>query len=127
VALEDSRLRLNDLGQRPEAAALAVRRAAPLEPAEELRLLLERSEELEGEPALADSRYADERDELRLPLLAHAGDRGDEGRQVAVSANERPELAKVHAQAHREHLPGRLGLGRDLQLDGRRLSVVDRP
>ena len=126
VALEDPGLGFHDLGQRPEADALAVGQALPLEPAEQLRLLLEGSEELENEPALADPRHADERDELRLTLLAHSRDGGDEGRQVAVPADERPELAKVHAQSRREHLPGRLCLRRDLQLDGRRLAVVDR-
>ena len=64
--LEDSGLRLDHLAERPEGHAFAVRKRAAVAPEHEAELArLDRLEELEDEPALADPRDADEREELR--------------------------------------------------------------
>jgi hypothetical protein len=122
VRLEDARLRLHHLPERPEADALAVRERAALTPSDQLRPLLQALEQLPDEPALADAGDADERGELRLVLATHAVDRGEERLQLVRAADERraSDLAHVDAQASlrlerrpdadRLHLP----LGRDL-------------
>jgi len=69
VGLEDAGLPLHDLCERPEAGAFAVGQRAPLPPGREVRLRLDRAEELVDEARLPDSRNADERDELE-PSLA---------------------------------------------------------
>src|SRR6185295_17594496 len=64
VGLEDPRLRLHHLRQRPVADTLAVRQRTPLAPERQLAAALDRLEELADETTLADSRDADQRDEL---------------------------------------------------------------
>ena len=49
VALEDSRLRLDDLAERPERHALAVGQAPPLSPRDQPGLVVHEPEELEHE------------------------------------------------------------------------------
>ena len=56
VVLVDSRLRLDDLAERPERDAVAVREAAAVAPGDDLLVLLDGLAELRDEPALADSR-----------------------------------------------------------------------
>src|SRR5205823_14760077 len=70
LALEDPRVRLHHLAERPEGDAVAVRQAAPVAPRRERFLLLQAAVQLEDEPALADTRHADQRHELRRALLA---------------------------------------------------------
>jgi hypothetical protein len=71
VAFSHARLGLDDLSERPEGHALAVREAASGAPRE--RLAHARCiSELVDEPRLADSRCADEGHELGRSLLAHA-------------------------------------------------------
>ena len=65
VGLEDAGLRLDHLAERPVADAFAVGQRASLPPGRQLPAALDRLEELVDETALADSRHADERDELR--------------------------------------------------------------
>ena len=65
VGLEDPRLRLHHLRQRPVADALAVGKRPSLPPVRQLPAALDRLEQLAGETALADPRHADQSDELR--------------------------------------------------------------
>ena len=64
IGLEYPGLGFDDLGERPQRDALPVRQATALTPADEVRIGVDVMEELEDEPALADARFADERDEL---------------------------------------------------------------
>ena len=57
-------------------------------PRDELREPLDHLVQLEHEPALADSRNADDRDELRRALREHAGERILEQGDLATSADE---------------------------------------
>ena len=96
VALEDAGLRLDHLAERPEGDAVAVGQAAALPPGDQVRRALDRLEELEHEPALADPRHADERDELRRALVRHAGRaRPRAARPRARATDER--CAPLHA------------------------------
>ena len=72
VALEDAGLRLDDLGERPERNPIAVRERASLPPRDEVSGRVDSAKELEDNSALADSGHADECDELRRALRAHA-------------------------------------------------------
>ena len=75
VGLENPRLRLDHLAERPEGHSLAIRERAAVSPVDEPEITgLDRLEELEHEPALADTGHSDERDELRLALADHAGE-----------------------------------------------------
>ena len=127
VRLEDSRLRFDDLAQGPECDAVAVGKAAPLPPVDDVGVLLDRPEELEDKPALADSGHADEGEELRLPLLARAGECARKHIELAGAADERHPVQPLDADAGSRlpclpdgHRP-RLALGRD-RLGG---TVVD--
>jgi len=73
VRLENSRLGLDDLAERPEGDSLAVRQRTALSPGNQLRVGRDVVEELEYEAALADARHADERHELRRSVLARSG------------------------------------------------------
>ena len=129
VGLEDSRLRLHDLRQRPEADAFAVRKRAALAPGREVRLGLDRLEELVDEPRLADPRDADEGDELELTLRAGAFERVAERVELALAPEERRAgLRQVDAEARArlERLPDRDRLRLALGLDRLGLAVVDR-
>jgi len=76
VRLEDPRLGLDHLRKRPEGDAVAIGERATTTPEDDAEVTaLDRLEELENEPALADSRHADERDELRPALPRHAAER----------------------------------------------------
>ena len=78
VVLEDARLCLDDLGQRPEGHSLAVGKRPALAPRDEFGVLLDRSEQLEDEPALADPGDADDCDQLGRALLADTPKSRDE-------------------------------------------------
>ena len=100
VALEDPGLRLDHLGERPVADALAVGQRATLSPVGELRLLVDYLPELVHEAALADPGHADERDELRRTLLARAGKSAGQQVELAAAADERRSgLPEVDAEA----------------------------
>ena len=64
IRLEDSRLRLRHLGKCPVGHALAVGERTALPPVRQLLLRVDECVELVDEPALADSRHADQGDEL---------------------------------------------------------------
>ena len=66
LGLEDPRVRLHDLPDRPERDASAVRQRASLTPDNEVGILVDDAIELVNEAALAHARHADERDELWL-------------------------------------------------------------
>src|SRR5262249_20977969 len=71
VGLEDSRLRLDDLAERSVRENVAVRRRARLAPPDEqlfAGMRVDPAGELQDEPALADARFPDERQELGCPL-----------------------------------------------------------
>src|SRR5439155_3542065 len=72
VGVEDPRLSLDHLADRPEGDALAVRKAASLTPVDEFRIALHGLKELPHETALADSWDAHQRDELRSDLCAYS-------------------------------------------------------
>ena len=83
-------MRLDHLGERPVRDAFAVGQAPALTPVDELGLALDHREELGDEPALADARDADERDELGRSLLrAPAGARPRGGSTSLLASDER--------------------------------------
>src|SRR5512143_19189 len=70
VALQDPGLSLDDLGQGPEAHAVAIRERTTLKPGDfRISAVFSASPQLFDDPGLANPRCADQRDELRLPLL----------------------------------------------------------
>ena len=105
VGLEDPGLRLDHLAERPERHAFAVRKRAAVAPVDEPEVSgLDRLEELEDEPALADARDADERDELRLAARGSRGRRSRAGAlSSCVAADER--RAADAARRRRAHVP----------------------
>ena len=64
VGFEDAALLTDNLGERRERDALSVRAHVPVAPDRELGLGLEVLSQLRDEPALADTRHADDRHEL---------------------------------------------------------------
>src|SRR5207237_6430676 len=86
VALEDPRLRLDDLAERPERHALAVGEAAALAPGDQLRFVIHEPEELADDARLPDARDTDDRDELRGELVADAAEDRAQQRELAVTA-----------------------------------------
>ena len=88
VPLEDARLRLDDLRERPERDAVAVGEAAPLAPGDELGVGVDDLRELVDEPALAHPRDGDERDELRDSLVARALEGVAQDDELALAADE---------------------------------------
>ena len=102
ILLVDSGLRLDDLAERPERDSVAVREAATLAPGDQLGVGLDDPRELEDEATLADPRHADERDELRCPLVArHGVERVPHDAELALAADELPAclVRDVHAES----------------------------
>ena len=89
VGLEDARLGLDDLPQRPECDPLPVRQAAPLPPACQLRLRLHIGEQLRDQPALAHTRLAHHRHQLHRALLRRPLERPDQQRLLQLAADQR--------------------------------------
>ena len=94
VGLEDARLRLRHLAERPEADALAVWQAAALAPGDQLGQRLDDREQLGDEPALADPGNA------RRASRAAA-------RAPAARARARPRAARPRPPARRAPRAGR--------------------
>ena len=95
IALEDPGLGLDHLPERPIADALAIGQRAPLPPANQLRLALDRGRELLHEAALAHPRDADDRDQLRLALSSSTRKRAEQLVQLAHPPDQlrpRPQL-----------------------------------
>ena len=89
VGLEDARLRLDDLAQRPERDPLPVGQAAPLPPPRQLGLRLQVGEQLCHQPALAHPRLADDRDQLHRALLRRPLERPDQQRLLQLPTDQR--------------------------------------
>ena len=133
VGLEDACLRLDHLGERPEADALAVGKRAALAPEDELGVLLaafDRGHQLTDEAALPDAGDADERDELGRFLKSRARERALQQLELAFAADELGGalLSEVDAEtgARLYDLPDGDRLLLSLRLDRRGLAVVDR-
>jgi hypothetical protein len=130
VRLQDSRLRLHHLGERPVADALSIGERASLAPVGQLAAVRDVGEELADKATLADPRNADDRHQLRRTLLAHEGKRVDDLRELALAADERRALLRCEIDAEAcsggddfPHANRRL---LPLRLDRLVLRVVDR-
>src|SRR5919197_1825606 len=88
-------LGLDDLTQGPEGDSLPVRRRSPLAPANQLGSSIEGAEELAHEPALPDSRNADEGESLDRTGSLRAFEGLHEHRQLAPAVDERSGIAKT--------------------------------
>ena len=88
VGLEDARLGLDDLGERPEREPGAVRQAPPLAPDDRLRALRREALELDEQAGLADTRVADERHCLERPVGASSVEHVSQVREVVVAAED---------------------------------------
>ncbi len=72
VAVQNLRLRLEDLGERPEGDAGPVREAPAAHDARRRRTTRERGQELDGEAALSDAGLAVQRHEVRTAVRGNA-------------------------------------------------------
>ena len=108
IRLEDARVRLDHLGERPVRDALPVGQAPALSPVDELGLAFQHAEELGHQPALADARNSDERDELGRLLLARPLERVSEEVHLLLPSDERrsarPDV-DAEARAGLDRLP----------------------
>ncbi len=113
VGLEDPRVRLHDLAERPERDSVAVREAPSLPPMDHLRPVVDVPEQLGAQPALSDPGLADERHELDARVTRAAVEEpleqcllhlaSDEGRLPCpdqVGPEARPGLERP-VEAHR--------------------------
>ena len=111
VLLEDPRLRLDDLGQRPERGAVAVRETTALTPADHVRLGIDDPPHLVDQPALADTGHADDGDELRDPLVPRSTERVTQQAELDLATDEpRPGIVRdveAEARACVDDLPDR--------------------
>ena len=129
VSFEDPELRLHHLPERPEGDAVPVGEAAALPPGDQVRPALDQLVELEHEPALADSGYADQGDELGRPLLQHAAQGVPEQIHLAAPPDQPGPVDALDARPgpRCERLPRRDGPGLALRLDRVDLPILDRP
>jgi hypothetical protein len=129
VPLEDPRLRLDDLRDRPKSDSVAVREAPPLPPGDQVRVVVGDAGELVHEPALSHPWYADEGDELRDPLVAGAIERVDQDGELPLAPHElRIHMVhNVHSEARccLDGLPDRDRRRLPLRLHGGELAVRD--
>ena len=88
VLLENARLRLDDLAERPERDPVTVGEAASLAPGDELRVGIDDALELVDEPALADSGDADQRQKLRRALVTRAFECVPNDAELALAPDE---------------------------------------
>jgi len=112
IGLEDACLRLHHLADRPEGDSLAVRQRAALPPVDDqVGVGVHRLGELPYEPALADARDADERDQLCPPLAQGAREPVREPVELLAAADELGaaplEDVDAVAGARSERLPHR--------------------
>ena len=130
MLLCDPGLSLDDLGERPQRHAVAVRQAASLAPRYELRIGVDDPVELVHETALPDPWNADERHELRRALVPRAIEGVADDAKLTVTSDQRRArlVCDVDAEARmrREACPDCDGLGLALRLEGSALLVVDR-
>ena len=130
VRLEDARLGLHDLAERPERDAVAVRQAPSLAPADEIRPAVDLLAELPDEPALSDAGLGDDGDELRRRLAQRTRERLAEQRELGVAADEERLGSKlgVHpeAAARRRRSPHRYRILLALRRNGLERLESDR-
>ena len=88
VLLQNARLRLDDLAERPERDPVTVGKAASLAPGDELRVGIDDAIEFVDEPALADSGDADEREELRRALVTRSLECVSDDAELALAPDE---------------------------------------
>ncbi len=128
VGLEDARVCLDDLAERPERDAVAVRWAPALSPVDELRPVVDPRAELGEQSRLADAWLACDRDELDLRLTDHALERVLEQTELAVAADERRRRRRFRVDSEtarrRQRSPGRNGIAFALELERRQLLVA---
>ena len=89
VALEDARVRLDDLAERPERDSVAVRETASLPPADELRATVHVAQKLGDLSRLADARLSDDGDELHRAVANSPVEEPGEERSLDVATDER--------------------------------------
>ena len=95
VALQDSRLRLDHLPERPEADAVAVRERAALAPASQARRAERRLRcSSRDEARLADAGDAQDRDELRRTFGGGPREPLVQGGELPLAADERRAMAR---------------------------------
>ncbi len=128
VGLEDPRLRLHHLGERPEGHAVAVRQRATLPPQDDVGDRLDVGLELGDQTALADPRNPDDGDELRRGLCAGSVERVDELIDLTTPADEGRlggDGLRAHSCPRVERLPDREGLGLPFGLYALELTELD--
>ena len=109
---------LQHLDHRPVRDPLAVGEAAA---ADDRRL--DRSQNLRGQPGLADAGIADDRDQLAALLGPHALPRFPDERELALTSDERRLVPPLRRVAHAQEPVGGNRLGLALQLE--RLDRLD--
>jgi hypothetical protein len=131
VGVQDARLSLDHLTQRPKRDPLAVGKTAPLAPGDQLRLSIHDGMQLAHQPGLAhpglpDDSYQLHRGFANGPLV----DAGEQG-QLDLAANQRrrrrPIYVDPRAAAGRVRPPDRQRLGLALDPDRRQRLVVEQP
>ena len=130
VRLEDPGVGLDDLAERPEGDAVAVREAAALAPVHELGAVVHPGPELREQARLADARLTGDRDELDLRLADHALEGVLQQAQLAAAADERCRRRRLGVDAEaarrRKRVPGGNGIALALELERGKLLVADR-
>ena len=128
VGVEDAGVRLHDLAQRPEHDPLPVGQAAALAPRDQLvRKLRQRSEQLGDEPALAETRLADDRHEPGRTGGEHVVEATAQLAELRLPADKRrparPDQIQAEARLRRQHAEGASALCLALQLG--RLELLE--
>ena len=130
VLLEDAGLGLEDLPQRPQRDSVAVGEAATLAPRDDLGIGVDDSLQLEDEPALADARNPDERQELRRSLVTRSFERVPDDAELPLASDQlRARLVRnvdTEARSSSDGLPDGDWVGLALRFDGLGVLVVDR-
>ena len=128
VGLEDARLCLDDLAERPEREAVAIGGGASLTPQDDRGAQLETAEELEDQAGLADSRLADQRDELGNTLTAHSVEALPKPQELVASPDERlVRVREIHPSPgpRRQGPPDEDRIGLSLRLNRLSFAVID--
>ena len=128
VGLQDRRLAFHDLSESPERDSFAVRQAAPLPPADDLRLRVHVGEQLRDHAALAHPGLADNGHELHRPPLHRTLVDADQQRFLELAAHERRHvLVEIGPVPHADRLraPQRQRLLLSLRRDGLERLVLE--
>ena len=119
LVVGDPDRRLDHLGERPVRHALAVRQAAALEHA----CAVHRVDELAGQPALADTRLAVDREDVRAAVAQRSLVRVLEQLELGLAADERGTDVDVPLVDRAENAPGAHRSAHALELE--RARVLD--